>query len=547
MLRVDLTGARPGTSFTLPQTSAAGAPTFVVLNGQILNQVLTGPTTTECILSGASVTTGATIVAADDFFAFIQTTATRGLIQTVLTGVQNGSNLVYTLATAPPAGSSLMYYFNGGLLNEVGAAPTPQQMTRSGTTVTMGAAPSATDFLIAYIEDAASLTFLHALTMQGSGVRWTIARSFPSQFLPVLHVFVNGQLQQEVTTFPVATQYRQSVANSVLTLILGMSLTSSDVLQVLIVGLRAGTAAPSLPVYLDMQNELLVLMNEQIDLQEAKMCLNRRWQKLLQAWSWSFVKADGVLTTKAPKSAGTLTVTQDSTLVIGASTSFATTDIGAYLVLGDQPYLVLDVQVLSATSQILLINSSYPGTTSTTLKYQLYYKDYALDPDVIDILSMAGPSWPLNEITQEGLDVEDSDRSFVGQPSFFARRGMVDGIYRVELWPIPDARYTIHYVAVNRSVLTDKGQFIPDVAEVLLMSAEELACGIVSSKNAAEKNYEGAAFWAGKGNAKHGNYQESLEELKSKDRRRFGRNAGNRVRSLSAYRETPGYDVGWRY
>lgn len=548
MLRIVPTGTINGVnlSFTLPQISVSGAPTFVILNGQKLGQVLTAPTASQCILSESALTMGVAPVPADDFFVLIQTSLAKGLVEVPLEGIRNGGNLIFTLTTTPPVGSSLMVYLNGLLLNEVGAAPTVQQYVLSGFNVILGVAPTVTDFLTAHIEEPNSLAFVHLLDMQGAGTQWATALSTPASYDPLLAVFLNGQLQQEVLTAPLATQYyRQTSLHGILIVTLGISLIPADDLLVYVIGLRLSlTLAPSLPLYLNVQNELLVLMNEQIGLEEAKMCLNRRWQKILNTWTWSFVKADGVLTTKAPKSTGSLSVTQDGVLVVGNGTTFAVTDIGAYLRLGSQLYLVVDVQVLSATQQILLIVSPYPGTTNTALSYQLFYKDYALAPDVVDILSMRGSTWQMDELTQVSLDSVDMNSACVGQPLSFIRRGMsADGIYQVELWPVPDARYTIQYTAVMRSVLTQKGQIIPDIAEMLLMTAEEMACGIVSSKRAAEKDYEGAAFWASKGAARIAHYQESLAELKAKDRRRFGQNTNSQV---STYSNALGYGWGGR-
>ncbi len=546
MLKVSPTGSRPGTVFTLPQVSVAGGPTFVFLNGQLLAAVAASPSATQYILSSTALTMGMTIEAADDLFVFIQTVLAYGLVRVSIAGTKNSSNLTYVLGTAPPSGSSVLFTLNGGTLNQVSATPTPQQCVVSGTSVTLGVAPAPAEDLDAWIEDQSALTFFHEVTMQGSGTRWAGMVGMPTTYTPAVLVYLNGQLQTEVTTFPTTTQYQFIGERRTLTLRFGISITSSDILQVFLVGLRAGPAlSASLPTYLDMQNELLVLMNERIDVEEAKMCLNRRWQKILQAWTWSFNKPDGVLTTRAPKTGGTVAVTQDSTLVVGINTAFAATDSGAYLVLGQQPYLVIDVQVMSATQQMVLLSSSYTGATVSASTYQLVYKDYALDPDVIDILSLAGPNWSLNEITQVALDVVDTRRAFIGQPSSFARRGMVNGAYGVEIWPVPDARYTLRYIAITRSLLTNQGQMIPDMAECLLMAAQEMACGIVASKEAADKNYEGAGFWTQKGQVSLANYTNSLEECKGKDRRRFGRNDGNRGRSLAGFRDTPGYDVGW--
>ena len=125
--------------------------------------------------------------------------------------------------------------------------------------------------------ETASLTFVRDLNMQGSGSRWTCTVGVPFGYLPRLLVFINGIQVSVSSTTPAATQYQQTQADGVLTLRLGISLTSGDSLRVVTIGLdRDTTARPSLPVYGDTQNELLVLMNEQIDLEEAKMCLNRR-------------------------------------------------------------------------------------------------------------------------------------------------------------------------------------------------------------------------------------------------------------------------------
>jgi hypothetical protein len=546
VLRIVPTGTVNGsnTAFTLPQTAVAGGLTWVVLNGQLISQVADAPTATQCVLSGASLTMGLAPAVGDDFFVFIQTNLLHGLMQVPLSGVQNSSNLSFTLETAPPAGTSLVFAFNGLLLNQVAAAPTAQQMTVSGVTVGLGLAPTAADTLAAYIADVVSLAFFHRLDVQGSAMKWQATTHLPSGYSPVFAVFINGQLQTAVTGTPQPTQYRQVLTHGVTTFTFGFPLTASDDVQVFLIGFTAPAAAlPSLPRYLDLQSELLVLMNERIDNEEAKMCLNRRWQKILNAWSWSFVKSDGVLTTKAPKSAGTVAVQQDSTLIAGTSTAFAASDIGAYLLLGGFRYRVLDVQVISATQQMVLLDSPYTGPSNAALPYQLVYANFALDADVVDIVSMAGPTWPLDEITQESMNVIDTDRSFVGRPSGFVRLGMIDGVYRVELWPAPAERHTVHYVGLTRVVLTDKGQIIPDVAEVLLMAAEEMACGIVSSKCAADKDYQGAQFWNAKGAGRHANYLESLSELKSKDRRRFSGPTGQRERSLSRFVNVPGYDV----
>jgi len=533
MLRIEPTGTKNGANvgFSLPQASVAGALSFVILNGQLIEQVASAPGTTQCVLIGSALTMGLAPLASDDLFVLIQTTLGNGLVPVAITGIQNSVNTTFIIATPPPAGSSLLFFFNGAFLNQVVSAPNASQMVVSGTTVTMGLAPKAADVLTAYIENTFSYVFLHELPMLGAGSQWTTPLNAITGFSPLLMVFVNGQFQQEVMTVPIGTQFRQSATNTTLTILLGLNLSTGDSLEVYIVGLAISTVVvvevPSLPTFLDMQNELLVLMNERIDAREAKMCLNRRWQKILNAWSWSFVKTDGVLTTQAPKTTGTLSVTEGGFFVVGTDTSFVAADVGATVITGGQSYEVLEVSILAPTQQLLRIDPPYVGVSAPTASYQLCHRTYALSADVVEILSMTGRDRAYEEITQEDLDVRDSKRTYSGQPYAYVRRDMVNGIYHIELWPVPDAQYVLRYTGLMRTVLTQRGQFIPDIAEVLLMAAEEMACGIVSSKCAGNGDYNGAQFWASKGLARHANYLESLAELKNKDRRRFGKPGGD--------------------
>ena len=67
-----------------------------------------------------------------------------------LTGTRNGTNKNFTIPSLPD-GAAVWIIFNGNILFEVSLSPDSLQYTRTGSAVTLGLAPTATDTLWAYI------------------------------------------------------------------------------------------------------------------------------------------------------------------------------------------------------------------------------------------------------------------------------------------------------------------------------------------------------------------------------------------------------------
>jgi hypothetical protein len=148
---------------------------------------------------------------------------------------------------------------------------------------------------------------------------------------------------------------------------------------------------------------------------------------------------------------------------------------------------------------------------------------------VVDILSF-GDSWcELEEMSIDRLTMMDSGCTRVGRPSYYIYKGLVGGIRMIELWPVPDALYSLRYTGLLRSALTSAGQLIPDIGQVLLMYAAELACPIVANKLAAEKDYQGAQYWTSQATVWGNQYREQLRDFERKDRHRFGKNTYSEV------------------
>ena len=537
MERVTVSGTKNGsnTAFSIAagDLSVSPAITFLVFNGQILQLVTATPQVGQATLSTAgAIVVGLAPLAADTLYAFTTDAVTKGLTLATLTGVINGTNVTYTLASAPPAGSNVILLRNGVVQDQVVAAPSVGQFSISGTTLTLGTAPTSGEILAAWIEQTVTVPMraISVLSQVGSLVSLNFQVVAGSTFS--LFVLYNGIVLQRVTVAPLTGQYRALLQGQQLQL--GLAPVASDVILVYLVNVE-GQAEPLPPVvrhfpsYFQLQNELLVMMHERIDLDEAKMCLNRSWQNMLEGWSWSVVKTDGVILTSVPQTAGTIAVTQGLATATGTGTTLTASDEGGVLTLGTHAYLLTDVQI-SGSQQILTLDTPYTEASNAALTYTYRRHIYALDPDVVYILSMTGAHWRLDEQTQSVRMSVDPDLRIPGEPTHFARRGFnTQSIYEVELYPIPNARYRIRYVAVRRTALSTLGQSVPELGQAILELAAEMACGIVASKRAAERDYPGAGFWQRKGQLHLAAHLDSLQDMKRMDRKRFGHTTSTSV------------------
>lgn len=512
------------TAFSLAEASTAGGSTFIVHNGLVLQSVAASPGANQYTLSGTTLTLGLAPDAADSLFAFVTTSLRHGMTTTTLTGTQNGSNTVYTLGTAPPASSHLFLAFNGLVQEEVAAAPGANQFTISGTTVTLGLAPDSSDVLVAYIQESATV-FFHELTLTGTqdsaNTRFSSAFAYAAGYSPLLLVIHNGLILQETTSNSMTNQFVSSFRLGVVTAILGLAPAATDVLEIYSIGVTQSVGVTSLLNLRSLERRLIVLMNSMIDASESRMCLDEQWRMLTAEQLFSFMKTNGVVTTAPTKTAGTLSVTQDSILIVGSGTSPETADIGAFFLLDDQPYKIVSVDV---TNQIYVVDAPYAGSTNTAITYTLYQNRYTLDPDVSLIVSMAGATWQLEEKSQTYLDWVDPDRTVFGEPYVFAYTGATSGgIEQIELWPVPDARYNLRYVGLKRSALDTATQTIHDISDVLLKFAAVLACRIVANKMAAAEKWQGTSHWTQQAEQWQRDAELGLQRFKKQDWKRWSR------------------------
>ena len=246
--------------------------------------------------------------------------------------------------------------------------------------------------------------------------------------------------------------------------------------------------------------------------------INSRHRGLLESFDWSRRKQDIIIGTVIDKTAGTIALTNGSSTVTGTSTSFASTDVGRSLIIGDSIYSVFSYT--SATS-IKLGDANgtevtYPGETESGLSYVMFTQRYSLGTGIEQIISVKQQS-EITEVSEEYLDSIDPTRQATGDcPSVYARtsRGSSDDV-RIELYPRPSAGIAINVkIEKGHTDLSGSNNPIVPSGPVEWFAAVD-SCYFLFAKTSDQKWLALAAKYEDKA-------QESLEFEKNQDYRKFG-------------------------
>lgn len=188
---------------------------------------------------------------------------------------------------------------------------------------------------------------------------------------------------------------------------------------------------------------VMTLSGGRISNLDAKTLLNQKMSELSESYSWSWLKSDALITTKAVKNTGTVQVTNAGTSIVGTGTPFTSTDVGSYI------RVALDVsfyRVTAVVGQTLTIETGYAGANATLQAYTLFANIYSLASDCRRILTPV--FWrKLEEATLEELGYLDPMRtSQADVPTRFAYRGITSaGVQQIEVWPIPTSAVAFRY------------------------------------------------------------------------------------------------------
>lgn len=204
---------------------------------------------------------------------------------------------------------------------------------------------------------------------------------------------------------------------------------------------------------------------------QAKRFINRAQRDAFDAWNWSFLAGEGSLNIPDLLSNGTISVTQNSRLVVGnataaaawvaADSAFIPIDTRAIKVGVEQPYQILAWDGVDT----LYLDRPFTGVTNATSTYSMYRPYYPPpDQDFQRWISIVDTTDAWNLIPgkkKEWLDWIDPQRSTIGGPAqfiaFFMKRpaetippfGVIPGETTItatdlfELWPAPTAAMSL--------------------------------------------------------------------------------------------------------
>lgn len=187
----------------------------------------------------------------------------------------------------------------------------------------------------------------------------------------------------------------------------------------------------------------------------AQEMINTAYSRAICAYTWSNLRGSGAFRLAAPYTTGTITVTNGSSTVTGASTVWTTALEGMQLVIGGAgPFW--EVASVDAGAQTLTLASPYVGADVSASAYSIQQINLVMPSDFgwlttfVDVTSTA--YWTLSWLyKQETIDVLDPRRLvstaqplylFGTTPSPFSS---TSGRSRYELWPRPTGAKTYFY------------------------------------------------------------------------------------------------------
>lgn len=223
----------------------------------------------------------------------------------------------------------------------------------------------------------------------------------------------------------------------------------------------------------------LSAVDSQLDDLQGREILDECYRELFSTWDYSFGKVRGTIVTTAVKTSGTVSVTASSSTLTGASTSFATGDVGSFISVGGNRY---DITAVSGSTG-LVIGPAYVSSANTAATYTLFKSYYNLTTNASHIIA-AAIQWPLYEVSERELDRIDPQRNSTGQPIYYTYRGMdTSALQQIELYPAPASAYVIRYVAFSiDEIATSNSKVIVLINNVLLKKALEQGCMQVAAK-----------------------------------------------------------------
>ncbi len=188
------------------------------------------------------------------------------------------------------------------------------------------------------------------------------------------------------------------------------------------------------------------------DLESINEAIQSAYEAVLSERPWVGLNGEGVLTTIAPYSTGTASVSSGNGAIVGVGTAFTADMVGRLFQLdGDADAYTVATFV---DAENITIDRPYLGDIATGQGFRIFQDAYYLPSDVRTVRQMALPysSRPLARVDDQFIQRTDPARSVVGIPVAWApaadsaETGSADDIWRwIRFYPLPDEPYSIPY------------------------------------------------------------------------------------------------------
>lgn len=242
--------------------------------------------------------------------------------------------------------------------------------------------------------------------------------------------------------------------------------------------------------------------------------INRAQAQCCESYDWSFLHTNYVVNSVAPKSDGTISLTQGNATVFGAGTNFTPADIGAFLWVGGlniAPVPIADVQ----GPAICTLGFPWSGPTQVGISYVIAPLYYLIEGG-LEVFAVRQIEF-LEKVTRETLNIWDPAR--IGQGGAPALNwanapASPDGSVQIELYPVcTDTRpYLIEYKMKPPLLVNDND--VPLIPyEIIEEKAAAAACRALYAST-------GQASWQALAQFHQGLYTEAFESGWNADRRR---------------------------
>lgn len=165
--------------------------------------------------------------------------------------------------------------------------------------------------------------------------------------------------------------------------------------------------------------------------------LNNSYQHLLDLNPWSFIKKEYMLSTVAPYTTGTVSITSGTDTVTGVGTVWTADMVGRFFRVFDA-FTFHKIASVDVGAQTLTLDQDYGYSDVTTQPYTIFQNLYSYPADCKNLIGIRYDA-NLCERTKQWIDTLEPDLNSTGQPDFWYKYDDTT----IGLWPVPDAVYML--------------------------------------------------------------------------------------------------------